>query len=202
MDIPIANGGGAALSVSETVFGVGYKPALIHQIVTAYMAAARAGSKAQKTRSQVNGGNSKPYRQKGTGRARAGTTRSPIWRGGGKVFAATPRRYDQKVNRKMYRGALRSILSELVRQDRLIIVSEIGTEAPKTKLLAAWLADHDLADVLILTDPVDDRLERAANNLPNVDVLSARHVDPVSLIAFGKVVATPDAVKALEERFQ
>jgi large subunit ribosomal protein L4 len=201
MEIAIRNHTGASsVQVSDAVFGVEYKPGLVHQVVTAYMAGARAGTKAQKNRAAVSGGGAKPWRQKGTGRARAGTSRSPLWRTGGVTFAAQPRDYSQKVNRKMYRGAVRSILSELVRTERLVVVSELALEAAKTKALIALLKSHDLTDALILTDGFDDRLYLAARNLPGVDVLSAQEVDPVSLIAFETILATEAAIKKLEER--
>lgn len=188
------------LSVSDAVFGADLKPGLIHQVVTAYLAAARSGSKAQKSRAEVSGGGQKPWRQKGTGRARSGTSRSPLWRTGGVTFAARPRNYAQKVNRKMYRGAVRSILSELARQGRLVVVPLIAVSAPKTKELVAFLKTLDVKDCLILTDGLDERLWLASRNLPGVDVLSAQDVDPVSLIAFESLVLTPEAVKRLEER--
>lgn len=186
--------------VSDAVFGTEYKPALVHQVVTAYMGGARAGTKAQKSRSAVRGGGSKPWRQKGTGRARTGTTRGPLWRGGGQAFAAVPRSYDQKVNRKMYRGAVRSILSELARQERLVVLPELSVDAPKTKELAAKLKAIGVTDALILTDDLQESLALAARNLPGVDVMTAQEVDPVSLIAFEHVLATEAAVKKLEER--
>jgi len=201
MEIAIRNHTGASsVQVSDAVFGVEYKPGLVHQVVTAYMAGARSGTKAQKNRAAVSGGGAKPWRQKGTGRARAGTSRSPLWRSGGVTFAAQPRDYGQKVNRKMYRGAVRSILSELVRTERLVVVSELALEAAKTKALIALLKSHDLTDALILTDGFDDKLYLAARNLPKVDVLSAQEVDPVSLIAFETILATEAAIKKLEER--
>jgi len=191
---------GTGVDVSDGVFGVDYNEALVHQVVVAYMAGARAGTKAQKNRSAVSGGGSKPYRQKGTGRARAGTTRGPLWRGGGRTFAAQPRSYQQKVNRKMYRGALRSILSELARQERLSVVSELSLEVPKTKALAAKLRELDLVDVLILVEAQDDKLALAARNMPHADVMTVAEVDPVSMIAFEHVLATEAAVRQLEER--
>jgi large subunit ribosomal protein L4 len=200
MELQLRSDGGGALQVSDAVFGAEYKPALVHQVVTAYMAAGRAGTKAQKTRSSVSGGGSKPWRQKGTGRARAGTTRGPLWRGGGRAFAAVPRSYDQKVNRKMYRGAVCSILSELVRQDRLVVLPELSVDAPKTKELVAKLKAIGIMDALILTDDLQDSLALAARNLPGVDVMTAQEVDPVSLVAFEHVLATEAAVKKLEER--
>jgi large subunit ribosomal protein L4 len=200
MQLATRNGAGGGLDVSDSVFGADYNEALIHQVVTAYMAGARSGTKAQKNRSAVSGGGAKPYRQKGTGRARAGTSRSPLWRGGGKVFAAQPRSFAQKVNRKMYRGAVRSIVSELVRQDRLSVVPELTLSAPKTKELLGKLREWDLSDVLILVEGFDDPLFLAARNLPNVEVMTAAEVDPVSMIAFANVLATEAAIRRLEER--
>jgi large subunit ribosomal protein L4 len=201
MELTIRNdAGGASLQVAESVFGVDYKPGLIHQVVTAYLAGARAGTRAQKSRSEVSGGGAKPWRQKGTGRARAGTSRSPIWRSGGVTFAAKPQDYSQKVNRKMYRGAVRSILSELVRQGRLVVVDDVRVAAPKTKELLALLKQHDLANVLILTDGLDENLYLAARNIPRVDVMSVEDVDPVSMVAFDTLLATEAAVRKLEER--
>jgi large subunit ribosomal protein L4 len=201
MDLAIRNAAGAAsVQVSDEVFGAELKPGLIHQVVTAYLAAGRSGTKAQKTRAEVSGGGQKPWRQKGTGRARAGTTRGPIWRGGGVTFAARPRDYAQKVNRKMYRGAVRSILSELARQERLVVVPELSVVAPKTKELIKVLKDLGVQDCLIVTEGLDEALYLAARNLPGVDVMSAQEVDPVSLIAFETVVVTQAAIAKLEER--
>lgn len=201
MDLAIRNGGYAArVEVSDAVFGAELRTGLIHQVVTAYLAGARAGTKAQKSRSEVSGGGQKPWRQKGTGRARAGTSRGPLWRHGGVTFAARPRDYSQKVNRKMYRGAVCSILSELARSERLIVVEGFEVSAPKTKELLARLKDLSVTDCLILTDGLDENLYLAARNLPGVDVMSAQEVDPVSLIAFENVIATPAAVRKLEER--
>jgi len=191
---------GAGIDVSDSVFGVDYNEALIHQVVVAYMAGARSGTKAQKNRSAVSGGGSKPYRQKGTGRARAGTTRGPIWRGGGATFAAQPRSYAQKVNRKMYRGAVRSIVSELARSGRLSVVEDFSVESPKTRELADKLAALGLKDVLILVDAFDEKLFLASRNLPHVDVMTATEVDPVSMIAFDNLLVTDAAVRRLEER--
>lgn len=188
-----------ALSVSETTFGREFNEALVHQVVVAYASGARQGTRAQKTRAEVTGSGKKPWRQKGTGRARAGSVKSPIWRSGGVTFAAKPQDHSQKVNRKMYRGALRSILSELVRQERLIIVEKFTLEAPKTKLLTQKLRDMDLTDVLIVTSDVDENLFLAARNIYKVDVRDVAGIDPVSLIAFDKVVMTVDAVKQIEE---
>lgn len=188
-----------ALEVSDATFGREFNEALVHQVVVAFGAGARQGTKAQKTRAEVRGGGKKPWRQKGTGRARAGTIRSPIWVGGGRAFAAKPRDFEQKVNKKMYRGALKSILSELVRQDRLIVVEKFGVEAPKTKDLLAKLNELELKDVLIVTSEVDENLFLASRNLYKVDVRDVQGIDPVSLIAFDKVLITADAVKQLEE---
>ena len=199
MDLNLHNGAGS-MQVSDAVFGADNKPALVHQVVTAYMAGARSGTKAQKNRSAVSGGGAKPFRQKGTGRARAGTSRSPIWRSGGNAFAAQPRSYDQKVNRKMYRGAIRSILSDLVRNERLIVVKELGVSAPKTKELVAKLKDIGLDDVLIITEKLDENLVLSVRNLPKVDVLAEHEIDPVSLIAFSKVLITEGAVNKIGER--
>ncbi len=200
MEIQARSGEGAGIQVADEVFSVDYKPALIHQVVTAYMASARSGTAAQKSRAEVSGGGAKPFRQKGTGRARAGTSRGPIWRGGGRAFAARPRNYAQKVNRKMYRGAMRSILSELIRQGRLTVVPEFSVDEPKTRLLADRLIAMNLTDVLILIEGLDENLFLAARNLPRVDVLMAEEVDPVSLIAFENLVATEGAIRKLEGR--
>ena len=189
-----------SVDVAEAAFGVDYNEALVHQVVTAYLAGGRAGTKAQKNRSAVRGGGTKPWRQKGTGRARAGTIRSPIWVGGGRAFAANPRNYDQKVNKKMYRAALRSVFSELVRQDRLVIVNELSLEAPKTKLLATKLKDMELDSVLILNEAFDEKLFLAARNLPNVGICDVASMDPVVLIRFDKVLVTLPALKLIEER--
>lgn len=203
MELALKNDAGAEagrLEVSDQVFGADYKPSLIHQVVTAYLAGGRSGTKAQKSRSAVSGGGAKPFRQKGTGRARAGTSRSPIWRGGGVTFAGQPRNYAQKVNRKMYQGAVRSILSELARQERLVVVSELKLSAPKTKELIALLKGLDVNDVLLISEKDDMNLFLAARNLPGVDAISAAELDPVSMIAFDKVVVTEAAIKQIEER--
>ncbi|WP_043756661.1 50S ribosomal protein L4 [Imhoffiella purpurea] len=201
MELAIRNHtGSSSVQVSDAVFGVEYKPGLVHQVVVAYLAGARSGTKAQKNRSAVSGGGAKPWRQKGTGRARSGTSRSPIWRSGGVTFAAQPRDFAQKVNRKMYRGAVRSILSELVRAERLVVAPELSLETHKTKELLALLKTYEVKDVLILTDGFDDKVFLAARNLPHVDVLSAQEVDPVSMMAFDHVLATEAAIKKLEER--
>jgi large subunit ribosomal protein L4 len=192
--------GSGSVKVSDETFGQDFRESLVHQVVTACLAGTRAGTAQQKTRSQVNGGGTKPWRQKGTGRARAGTIRSPIWRGGGKVFAATPRNYTQKINRKMYRAAMRSILSELVRQDRLVAVDAFAVEAPKTRELAARLGEMGLENVLIVTEAADDNLYLAARNLPHVAICDAAGVDPVSLVGFDKVLVTTAALQQIEER--
>ena len=198
MELAIKDASGA-LEVSEATFGREFNEALVHQVVVAYAAGARQGTKAQLTRSEVRGGGKKPFRQKGTGRARAGTIRSPIWRSGGVSFAAKPQDHSQKVNRKMYRGAIKSILSELVRQDRLVVVEEFGLEAPKTKELVGKLKELELKDVLIVTEEVDENLFLSARNLYKVDTRDVAGIDPVSLIAFDKVLITAGAVKQLEE---
>ena len=197
MNLNTASGG--TVTVSEVAFGKDFNEPLVHQVVTAYLAGARQGSKAQKTRSQVSGGGKKPWRQKGTGRARAGTIRSPLWRGGGKTFAAVPLDHSQKVNRKMYRGAMGSILSELVRQERLVVVDDFAIAEPKTKSLVAKLKELALNNVLIVTDAVDENLFLSARNLPKVDVRDSQAIDPVSLIAYEKVLVTVPALKKLEE---
>jgi len=189
----------SALEVSDATFGREFNEALVHQVVVAYAAGARQGTRAQKNRSDVRGGGKKPWRQKGTGRARAGTIRSPIWVGGGVTFAARPQDHSQKVNRKMYRGAVKSILSELVRQDRLIVVENFSVSTPKTKELKAKLKEMELKDVLIITEELDENLFLAARNLYKVDVRDVQGIDPVSLIAFDKVVVTASAVKKIEE---
>ena len=189
-----------SVDVLDTAFGVDYNEPLVHQVVTAYLAGARAGTKAHKNRAAARGGGAKPWRQKGTGRARAGTIRSPIWVGGGRTFAAKPRNYDQKVNKKMYRAALRSMMSELVRQDRLVIVNELSLEAPKTKLLASKLREMSLDSVLILNEAFDEKLFLAARNLPNVGICDVASMDPVVLIRFDKVLVTVQALKLIEER--
>lgn len=192
--------GGASLDVADAVFGRDFNETLVHQVVVAYMAAGRAGTHAQKTRSSVRGGGGKPFRQKGTGRARAGTIRSPLWRGGGKVFAATNRDYSQKVNKKAYRAAIRSILSELVRQDRLVVVENFGVDAPKTRELATRLGDLALDRVLIVHHSPDENLYLAARNLPGVDVVDTTIADPVSLVGFDKILMTVAALRQFEER--
>ena len=187
------------VAVSEANFAREYNEALVHQVVTAYLSGARQGTRAQKTRSEVAGGGKKPWRQKGTGRARAGTIRSPIWRSGGVTFAAKPQDHSQKVNRKMYRAALRSILSELARTDRLMIVEALDVEQPKTKLLVETLKGYGVDNVLIVADNVDKNLYLASRNLHKVDVRDVEGADPVSLIAYDKVMITVEAVKKFEE---
>ncbi|WP_207061668.1 50S ribosomal protein L4 [Motiliproteus sp. SC1-56] len=198
MNLNIAGANGS-VEVSELAFGKEFNEALVHQVVTAYLAGARQGTRAQKTRSEVSGGGRKPWRQKGTGRARAGTIRSPIWRTGGVTFAAKPQDHSQKVNKKMYRAAIRCIFSELVRQERLVVVEELSLEAPKTKLMAAKLKELDLSNVLMIADEVDQNLYLAARNLPHVDVRDAAAIDPVSLVGFEKVLVTVPALKKIEE---
>lgn len=192
--------GGGSLEVSDGTFGVRFNEALVHQVVTAHLAGARAGTKAQKSRSEVRGGAAKPWRQKGTGRARAGSSKGPIWVGGGRAFAAKPRDHAQKVNRKMYRAAMRSILSELVRQERLIVVDELDMAQPKTRELAGRLSGLGLDRVLILVEQYADSLCLAARNLPHVDVVDLRELNPVALVGAPKVLATAAAVKGLQER--
>ena len=187
------------VSVSDVAFAREYNEDLVHQVVTAYMAGARQGTRAQKNRAAVRGGGKKPWRQKGTGRARAGTIRSPIWRSGGVTFAAQPQDHSQKVNRKMYRAALRSIMSELARQDRLVVVESLDLEAPKTKLLVQQLGEYGLDSVLIVSAEVGENLYLAARNLHKVDVRDVDGIDPVSLIGHEKVMITVDAVKKFEE---
>ena len=189
---------GAAVELSQVAFGREFNEALVHQVVTSYLSGGRQGSKAQKSRADVSGGGKKPFRQKGTGRARAGSIRSPIWVGGGKTFAARPQDWSQKVNRKMYRGAMQCILAELVRQDRLVLVEEFAVAAPKTKELLAKLNDLNATRALIVTESVDENLYLAARNIPHVDVVDAAAIDPVSLIAFDKVVMSVAAAKKIE----
>lgn len=187
------------IEVSDAAFGREYNEDLVHQVVTAYLAKARQGTRAQKTRSEVRGGGAKPWRQKGTGRARAGTIRSPIWRTGGKAFAAKPQDHSQKVNRKMFRAALRTILSELARQERLVVVEQFAVDAPKTKQLVGKLSELNLSDVLIIGDDVDENLYLSARNLHKVDVRDVSAIDPVSLLAYDKVLVTVAALKKMNE---
>ena len=199
MNLNLAAGAGT-VEVTDATFGKEFNEALVHQVVTAYLAGGRQGTRAQKNRSQVSGGGKKPFRQKGTGRARAGTIRSPLWRSAGVTFAARPQDHSQKVNRKMYRAAMRSILSELVRQERLVAVEEFTVDAPKTKQLVAKLAELGLEKTLIVTEEVDANLHLAARNIPNVDVVDVAAADPVSLIAFDKVLVTVSALRKFEEK--
>ena len=202
MELSVVKPGNKAagtVAVSEANFAREYNEALVHQVVTAYLSGARQGTRSQKTRSEVAGGGKKPWRQKGTGRARAGTIRSPIWRSGGVTFAAKPQDHSQKVNRKMYRAAMRSILSELARTDRLMIVEALDVEQPKTKLLVETLKGYGVDNVLIVADNVDRNLYLASRNLHKVDVRDVEGADPVSLIAYDKVMVTVDAVKKFEE---
>ena len=203
MELPISVPGKAssgAVEVAEQVFARDFNEGLVHQVVTAYLAKARQGTHAQKNRSAVSGGGAKPWRQKGTGRARAGTIRSPIWRGGGKTFAATNRDYSKKLNKKMYRVAMQSILSELVRQERLTIVDNLSITEPKTKLLAEQLNKLSLENTLIVTDGFDVNLFLAARNLKNIDIVEAEHVSPLGLVSYENILITVGAVKQLEER--
>jgi large subunit ribosomal protein L4 len=202
MKLKIVNGSGAELAVSEATFGQEYNESLVHQVVVAYRNAGRAGTKRQKSRAEVRGGGRKPHAQKGTGQARAGSIRSPIWRGGGVTFAARPRDFSQKINRKMYRGAIRSMLSELVRQDRLVVTDDLALEAPKTRLLANKLSTWSLSNVLIVVEALDEKLFLAARNLPHVELIEVAQINPLSLVEHERVLMTVAAVKLLEERFQ
>jgi large subunit ribosomal protein L4 len=201
MKLKLANSG-AELAVSDAIFGKEFNEALVHQVVTAYRNAGRSGTKAQLTKAEVRGGGRKPRPQKGGGTSRAGSIRSPIWVGGGRTFAAKPRSFEQKVNKKMYRGALQSMLSELVRQDRLIAVNTFTVDAPKTKLVAEQLKKLKLEHVLILVEAIDEKLLLAARNLPHVEVLPVAHLNPLSLASYDKVLITSGAVKLIEERLQ
>jgi len=192
-------GAEGTVEVSEVTFAREYNEALVHQVVTSYLAGARQGSRAQKTRSEVAGGGRKPWKQKGSGRARAGTIRSPLWRSGGVTFAAKPQDHSQKVNKKMYRAAMRTIWSELVRQDRFVVVEELKLDAPKTKLFKAKMAELNVENALVVSHELDDNLFLAARNIPNVDVRDAASIDPVSLIAYDKVLVTVGALKQVEE---
>ncbi len=198
MNLSLAASAGS-VEVSATAFDREFNESLVHQVVVAYMAAGRQGTKAQKTRAAVSGGGKKPWRQKGTGRARAGSIRSPLWRGGGKIFAAVPRDHSQKVNRKMYRGALQCIFSELIRQGRLVVTESFSMEAPKTKGLMDKLSALNLDSVLIVTESVDENLYLSARNLKDVDVIDVQSVDPVSLISHDSVLVTVAALKQIEE---
>ena len=201
MKLKMVNGA-AELQVSEAAFGRDFNESLVHQVITAYRNAGRAGTKAQKSRAEVSGGGRKPWSQKGTGQARAGSNRSPIWVGGGREFAAKPRSFEQKVNRKMYRGALCAMLSELARTERLVVTEALALEAPKTKLLAGQLKAWSLASVLIVVEATDEKLFLAARNLPHVEIIEASALNPLSLASHDKVLMTVGAVKMLEERLQ
>jgi large subunit ribosomal protein L4 len=201
MKLKMVNGAGE-LQVSEAAFGREFNEALVHQVVTAYRAAGRAGTKAQKSRAEVSGGGKKPWSQKGTGQARAGSNRSPIWVGGGKTFAAKPRSFEQKVNRKMYRGALRAMLSELARTERVVVAEALALDAPKTRLLAGQLKAWALGSVLIVVEALDEKLFLAARNLPHVEVIEVAALNPLSLARHDKVLMTVGAVKMIEERLQ
>jgi len=199
MDIAIHNSK-KKVSVSDDAFGASFNEPLVHQLVVSYMAAARAGTKAQKNRSAVRGGGAKPWRQKGTGRARAGTIRSPLWRSGGATFAATPRDFSKKLNKKMYRAGLRSLVSELLRQDRLLLIDKLGVTEPKTRAMKARLDELGIDNALVLTDGLDSAVYLAARNIPNIHVMDIAIVDPVSLIKQEKIVIDEAALKKLEER--
>ncbi len=201
MDIAIHNSN-KKVSVPDEAFAASFNEPLVHQLIVAYLATGRAGTRAQKYRSAVRGGGAKPYRQKGTGRARAGTIRSPLWRGGGVTFAAAPRDHSQKINKKMYRAGLRSIVSELVRQDRLVLIDKLGVTEPKTKAMRARLDELGVDDALLLTDGLDSAVYLAARNLPKVQVMDIASVDPVSLVRPEKVVIDEAALKKLEERLK
>ena len=193
-------GTSGAVEVSEQAFDASYNEALVHQVVTAFLAGARSGTKRQKNRSDVRGGGAKPWRQKGTGRARAGTIRSPIWVGGGRAFAARPQNHEQKVNRKMYRGALRALFSELRRTERLVVVESLTLDAPKTREMAAKLKELELDNVLIVTEAFDENVYLSARNLKNVGIVDVAAIDPVTLLRFEKVLITVPALKLVEER--
>ncbi|MGY6276249.1 50S ribosomal protein L4 [Methylomonas sp. MgM2] len=200
LQIPAITNQGTALDVSEAVFGQGFNETLVHQLVVKYMASARAGTKAQKNRAAVSGGGAKPFRQKGTGRARAGTTRGPIWRSGGVTFAAQPRSFDQKLNKKMYKIGIRSIFSELLRQDRISVCDDILPSAPKTKEFLTKIKSIDAKRILIVVEELNENLILAARNVPYVAVMTPISVDPVSLVSADKVIATTTALKQIEER--
>jgi large subunit ribosomal protein L4 len=201
MKLKVANGG-AELSVSDANFGAEYNEALVHQLVVAYMNGGRAGTKRQKSRAEVSGGGRKPHSQKGTGQARAGSNRSPIWVGGGRAFAARPRDYSQKVNRKMYRAGIRSMLAQLVRTDSLVVTQSLSVAEPRTKLLVGELSKLSLNSALIVIEAQDDKLMLAARNLPHVEVITVSEINPLSLAAYDKVLMTVGAVKMIEERLQ
>jgi large subunit ribosomal protein L4 len=200
MKLQLHGAAGKDLQVSEAAFGREFNEGLVHQVVTAYLAAGRAGTKAQKNRSAVRGGGAKPWRQKGTGRARHGTIRSPIWVGGGRAFAASPRSYAQKVNRKMYRAAMRSLVSELIRRDRLTIIESLEIAEPRTKLMVSKLKELGVDSALIVVEAFEENIFLAARNLPHVEVLEVTALDPVSLLRYERVVMTVAAVRRLEEK--
>jgi large subunit ribosomal protein L4 len=204
MELPVMSQTGTSshVQVAEELFDCPFNEGLVHQVVTAYMAGGRAGTKAQKTRSAVRGGGIKPWKQKGTGRARAGSIRSPLWRGGGKVFAATPRCYQQKINRRMYKQALRSIFSELVRQGRLKIVDHFTVDTPKTKDLVNKLQNFQVNKVFIVIGQEDINLCLAAGNIPHVEVKELNYMDPVSLVAYEHVLVTVETLKKIEEKLR
>jgi large subunit ribosomal protein L4 len=204
MKVKLVDGkkGGSTLELADAAFGAAFNEPLVHQVVTAYLAAARAGTKAQKNRSDVSGSGKKPWKQKGTGRARVGSIRSPLWVGGGRTFAARPRSFEQKVNRKMHRGAMRAILSELLRQDRLLVTPELAVSAPKTKELRGKFDKLGFTTGLVVVEAFDKNLWLAARNLPSVDLLEARLIDPVSLVGADKIVITAAALKMVEERLK
>ena len=187
------------INISDNAFSKDFNESLVHQAVVSFMAGSRQGTSKQKTRSEVRGGGKKPYRQKGTGRARAGTIRSPLWRGGGVTFAATPRDYSKKINKKMYRAAIRSIFSELLRQGRLVAIEQPVLEKPKTKEINNFLNEFSLSKVLIITDELDINLYLSARNIPNVDIITVREINPVNLLKAQKVAVTADAFKKIEE---
>lgn len=201
MKLKVANGG-TELDVSDDTFGARYNEALVHQLITQYRNGGRAGTKRQKSRAEVRGGGRKPHAQKGTGSARAGSIRSPIWVGGGRAFAARPRDYSQKLNRKMYRAGLRSMLAELVRSDRLVVTQNLAVAEAKTRLLVDELKKLSLESTLIIVEAQDEKLELAARNLPHVDVIDVTQINPLSLASFDKVLVTVGAVKLIEERLQ
>src|SRR5471032_1870361 len=201
MKLQVKNASPASeIQLSDAAFGRAYNEALIHQVVTAYQAAGRAGTKAQKSRAEVRGGGKKPWSQKGTGQARVGSIRSPIWVGGGRAFAAKPRDFSQKVNRKMYRAAMQTMVSQLLREDRLVAVESLELSAPKTKLLISKLAEFGLTRALILVEAYEEKLFLAARNIPHVEVMAVAALDPLSLVKHDKVVATVGALKLLDQR--
>ncbi len=198
MKLKMADSG--SVDLDDSAFGAEFNEPLVHQVVTAFLAGSRAGTKAQKNRAAVRGGGAKPWRQKGTGRARAGTIRSPIWVGGGRTFAASPRDHGQKVNRKMYRGALRSVFSELIRQDRLVVTESIKLDQPKTRDMVALLKKHNVDNVLVVNEAFDENVFLATRNLADVGICDASSIDPVVLMRFEKVLITLPALKLIEER--